>query len=58
MLLDKLKGTANSPATRRQLRISRDDKVKKICDALQSTRSGFIDLAIDRLIEEYERENK
>tara|TARA_R100000908_G_C3725263_1_gene126551 strand:- start:178 stop:354 length:177 start_codon:yes stop_codon:yes gene_type:complete len=58
MLLDRLKGTANSPAIRRQLRINRDNKVSKICDELQSTRSGFIDLAIDRLIEEYEKENK
>jgi len=56
--LNRLKGTANSSAIRRHLRITREKKIEKICNQLQSTKLAFINLAVDKLIEEIEKEDE
>jgi len=58
MSLDSIKNTRSvKPKAYRPVNIKTEtyDKMKQVCVELQSTHNAFLELAINNLIEEYER---
>jgi CRISPR/Cas system-associated protein endoribonuclease Cas2 len=60
MTIDSIKNTAtNKPTGHRAVNITENTyaRMKVICAELQATHKAFMELAINNLIEEYERKN-